>query len=135
MTTKAVEKKKDIDPKNLTREQAKELGVPYYDNTMHWVKFSYLEQPGQELTFSFGKTVYNPHSHNKKGTVTEKYNLKDGNKYELPQYIIEHLSNIVVPDPSVEKSENGMIRIRKDRVRNRFSLGITSPPDDNAENF
>jgi len=122
------------DIKKLSREECRKMGLPYYDETKHWVTFTFLEQPGQKLDFTYGKTVYNPKKANKKGTVHEKYSLKDGDKYELPQYIIEHLSSLVVPDPTVEKIDN-QIKLKKGRVRNRFALGLTSPPVENDGDY
>lgn len=96
-----------------------------YDETMHWVKFNYLEQPGQVLEFSYGKTMIKPNG--KKFTETENYKMWDGEIYELPQYIIEHLHSKVVPDPKAIKNPDGTFRIVK-KQRNRFSLSMAEKP-------
>jgi hypothetical protein len=116
------------DIKKLSREECEKLGLPYYDESKHWVRFSFLEQPGQRLDFTFGKTVYNPRKISKKGTEHEKYSLKDGEVYKLPQYIIDHLHSKVVPDPIVEKGPHGQIRANKKRMRNRFALAYVPEP-------
>lgn len=117
----------------LTQEELLKLGLPYYDETLHWAKFLFLEQPGQKLDFSFGKTVYDPTTHNNRKTVIENYSFNDGDVYEMPQYIIEHLHSLMVPDPKMEKLPNGQIRVDKKRMKNRFSCSYASPPKEKSK--
>jgi len=111
-----------------TKEQiCRERKMPYYDETKHWTRFNFLEQPHQRLDFCFGKTIWNE-KRQRKGTHMEKYSLMDGESYELPQYIIDHLNSKTVPDPYFEKMQNGMIRSHHNRRRNRFSCNPTPKP-------
>jgi hypothetical protein len=114
--------------RNPTQEELLKMGLPYYDETKHWVKFLFLEQPGQRLDFSYGRTVYEPSNHNNRKTVVENFHLQDGEVYELPQYIIEHLNSLMVPDPKKEVMPNGQVRVDTNRKRNRVSCAIVSPP-------
>ncbi len=98
-----------------------------YNNEKHWVKFNYIEQPGQTVDFTFGKTVWNK-STGYIGTEHENYHMIDGKIYELPKYIIDHLNSLTVPDPRMEKMPNGEIRVSTDRVRNRFGCSMANEP-------
>ncbi|MFW9872317.1 MAG: hypothetical protein ACFFG0_04375 [Candidatus Thorarchaeota archaeon] len=95
------------------------------DETMHWVKFNYLEQQGQVLEFSYGKTMVK--SNGKKYTEVERYKMWDGEIYELPKYIIDHLNSKVVPNPKSIKNPDGTFRVIK-QMRNRFGLTMAEKP-------
>jgi hypothetical protein len=111
---------------NEINKEAEQYGIKFLDHTKHWVKFNFIEQPGQTLEFYYGKTVYEPRNANKRKTETEHYKLVDGTVYELPKYIIDHLHSKQVPDSYFEKGANGL-RSRT-IMRNRFSCEMANPP-------
>jgi len=56
-------------------------------------RFTYNQQPGTPLEFTKGRTVLKKGT-GRPGTVYEKYCLEDGNEYELPTDVAEHLMSL-----------------------------------------
>lgn len=117
--------------KEVAKEIKAEAKTSLYDESEHWIKFNYLEQEGQEVQFTFGKTVEKPGG--KRKNVYEEYKMKDGGVYKIPQYIIDHLNSKEVPDPKLYRMANGSLRADVNRKKNRFALVNCQPPA-NIEN-
>lgn len=55
--------------------------------------FTYNQNPGTPLEFTKGRTVLKKGT-GRPGTIFEKYCLEDGNEYELPVDVAEHLMGL-----------------------------------------
>jgi hypothetical protein len=71
------------------------------------VRFMNIEDPKVGIDFSF---------------EGEKYSLKDGEIYDLPDYIVRHLNGLSIPTPHYEANEaTGMVTHVSDSRAYRFS--------------
>lgn len=104
---------------------------PEYDGSLHVVKFNYMEQPGQFLEFTFLKSIWIEHKQ-RGGHEALSFKMKDGQIYELPKFIIDHLHEKTVPAPSFEKMSDGTLKEHSRSYRNRFGL-IPVPRPEHGE--
>lgn len=93
-----------------------------------WYKFNYLEQPGQKAFMSPGYTPWDLETgKRKKKAEYHRFELQDGEVYELPQWLVEKLNSLEVPEPYTIKKPGGQIQTGT-RQRSRFSLVPVAPP-------
>jgi hypothetical protein len=93
-----------------------------------WYKFGFLEQPGQSAPMSPGYVPFDPSTgKRKKKSEYHRFELQDGEIYELPMWLVEHLSSLTVPEPYTIKQPGGKIQTGV-RHRNRFMLTPVAPP-------
>ena len=98
------------------------------ETAMNWVKFNYSEQPGQPFACSPAYTPIDPATGKRaKKNIYFDFSAKDGETVQWPQWFIENMNKITVPEPYAEKGPHGQIRTGI-RQRNRFAcIPVASP--------
>jgi hypothetical protein len=59
-------------------------------------KFTYLQQPGSDISFTKGRTVIK--ANGRTGTVHENFTFQDGEEYEMYEDLAAHLNKLTYLD-------------------------------------